>query len=143
MASLANGVDNTGHENLVASHPGNTSRLMHGVYSGRVLGVRAAEVTDALMTMPHTHPLDRLAAEEIGSIVAALEAIDRDIDRRGVPAKARSNLMEIKKGLTRELRSWLQEFGGTPRSRADWAAQLGRGSLADQVRKRLDAVDGR
>jgi hypothetical protein len=35
------------------------------------LAPRAAEVADALMTMPHAHPPDRLAAEEIGSIVAA------------------------------------------------------------------------
>jgi hypothetical protein len=35
--------------------------------------------------------------------------------------------MELKKGLGRELRAWLQEFGGTPRARAEWAAPLGRG----------------
>ena len=80
------------------------------------------------MTMPHAHPLDRLAAEEIGSIVAALEAIDREIRRR-VPREARSHLMELKKGLGRELRAWLQEFGGTPRARADWAGPAREGQL--------------
>lgn len=93
------------------------------------------------MTMPHAHPLDRLAAEEIGSIVAALEAIDKEIEKR-VPREARSHLMELKKGLGRELRAWLQEFGGTPRARAEWAAQLGKGSLGEQIRRRLGEVDG-
>ena len=113
------------------------------MYSGRGLAPRAAEVAEALMMLPHAHPLDRLAAEEIGSIVAALESIDRQIRKRGVPPVARSQLMELKKGLGRELRAWLQEFGGTPRARAEWAAQLGKGSLGEQIRRRLDEADGR
>ena len=74
----------TGHpRTLVAAHPANGNAIRHGVYSSRALAPRAAEVADALMQLPHVQPLDRVAADEIGSIVARLEAIDADLDARG------------------------------------------------------------
>jgi hypothetical protein len=66
--------------NLVAAHPQNLNAVRHGIYSARVLAPRAREVADQLMSLPHVRPLDALAADEIGSIVARLESIDRDLD---------------------------------------------------------------
>ena len=70
-------------------------------------------------------PLDALAADEIGSIVARVEAIDLDLDQRGQLGRngARS-LLEHPVRLSRELRSWLKEFGGTPKARADFARAI-------------------
>jgi hypothetical protein len=107
----------------------NTRAVRHGCYSGRLLAERAAEIRDALMTLPHAQPLDVLAAEEIGSMIAALEAIDRDLREREPGATKR--LLEHKARLSRELRAWLREFGGQPKARSDWARQLaGEGGLA-------------
>src|SRR4051812_29429657 len=66
---------------LVAAHPGNTNAVKSGIYSesGRVLAPRAREIAEQLMTLPHVSGVDVLAAEEIGSILAALEAIDQDL----------------------------------------------------------------
>jgi hypothetical protein len=68
---------------------------------------------------PHTVALDRLAAEEIGSVIATLERIDEELlangltDRRG---KARS-LVELRIRLSGRLERWLKEFGATPAAR--------------------------
>jgi hypothetical protein len=69
--------------NLVAAHPQNLNAARLGIYSSRVLAPRAREVADQLMSLPHVRPLDALAADEIGSIVARLESIDLDLDERG------------------------------------------------------------
>ena len=67
----------------------------------------------------------RLAADEIGSIVARIEAIDLDLDDRGqVGRNGAKSLLEHRVRLSRELRSWLREFGGTPKARADFANRL-------------------
>ena len=65
-----------GHpETLVARHAGNVNAVRHGVHSrtGHVLAPRAAELADELMQRPHVQPLDRVAAEEIRTIVVRLE----------------------------------------------------------------------
>jgi len=129
-------------DTLVAAHPANTSAVKSGIYSrtGRVLAERAEEIATALMGAPHTVPLDVLAAEEIGSLIAQLEAIDGDLEQGG--RRDRKTLLEHKARLTRELRTWLREFGGTPRSRAEWAKDLAQGGLAaDIARRRSEARD--
>ena len=129
--------------NLVASHPGNLDRVKSGLWSstGRVLAPRAEEIAAALMELPHVTGVDILAAEEIGSILAQLEAIDLDLIER--PARRdRKTLLEHKARLGRELRSWLREFGGTPKSRADWAMTMAHGGLAAEIRRRTAQATG-
>jgi hypothetical protein len=124
-----------GHpQTLVAAHPGNQNGLRHGVYSGRALAPRGAELADDLMRLPHTMPMDRVAAEEIASIVSRLEAIDSDLDERGHFGRggARS-LLEHKARLGKELRMWLAQFGGTPKARAEFAKDLAAGGLAQEI----------
>ncbi len=64
---------------LAPAPPGNTLGVRHGVYSrnGRVLAPRAEKIADALMSIPPAQPLDLLAAQEIGSLLATLEAVDK------------------------------------------------------------------
>jgi hypothetical protein len=71
-------------ENLVAAHPGNESRLVHGLYRARrQLAPRATEIAEALLeAAPHTIPLDRIGAEEIGALIVTMDRIDAD-RRRG------------------------------------------------------------
>jgi len=108
--------------NLVASHPGNTSAAKHGLYSGRLLAERAREVRDSLLTLQHVHPLDVFAAEELGSLIAALEAIDKGLDARP-KAASRRMLLEHKNRLSKTLLSYLREIGATPRAR--WESVTG------------------
>lgn len=119
---------------LVAAHPSNLNRATHGLYSrsGRVLAPRAAEIADALMRLPHVAGADVLAAEEIGSILAALEAIDGQLEG----GRMGKSLLEHKARLARELRAFLREFGATPKARSDFAASLGGQNLAAEIARR-------
>src|SRR5437868_11896271 len=91
------------------------------------------------MSMPHVRPLDALAADEIGSIVARIEAIDLDLDERGqVGRNGAKSLLEHRVRLSRELRSWLKEFGGTPKARADFANRL---ASSESMAARVAALD--
>ena len=132
--------DNRAH--LIPAHPQNLSAVKSGIYSrtGRVLAPRAEAIADELMTLPHVHALDRIAAEEIGSVLAHLEAIDADLARRGptAAAGARKTLLEHKARLSRELRTWLREFGGTPKARAEWASGLTSNLAAEIARRRAE-----
>jgi hypothetical protein len=83
------------------------------------------------MNAPHTVPLDAIAAEEIGSIVATLEAIDTDLLARGLTnaeGDARS-LLDLRIRMSGRLERWLREFGATPASRAEWAERVAPGRV--------------
>jgi hypothetical protein len=142
------GMNANGHpETLVPAERGNTLGVRHGAYSrsGRVLAPRAEQIAAALMELPHAQPLDVLAAEEIGSLMATLEAVDRALSDGRVENKRGEvgHLLDVKARLSRQLREWLAAFGATPAARADWAAKLARGSLADDIQRRLREIDER
>jgi hypothetical protein len=86
-----------------------------------------------------------LAAEEIGPLMATLEAIDWAINDSRVENKRGQvrQLLDVKARLSRQLREWLAAFGATPAARADWAAKLGRPSFAEQVEQRRKATEER
>jgi hypothetical protein len=141
-------VNSNGHpQTLVPAEPGNTLGVRHGVYSrsGRVLAARAEEIADALMHLPYAHPLDVLAAEEIGSLMATLEAVDAALSDGRVENKRGQvrHLLDVKARLSRQLREWLAAFGATPAARADWAAKLARPSFAEQVEQRRKELENR
>ncbi len=94
------------------------------------------------MDLPHALPLDRPAAEEIGLVIARIEAVDRDLDERGHFGRtgARS-LLDHRARLSRELRNWLREFGATPKARYDFAARMASGSVGEEIAKRLAAIE--
>jgi hypothetical protein len=116
--------------------PGNTHAVKSGIYSatGRVLAPRAEEIAKDLMAAPHVVGLDSIAAEEIGALLAHIEAIDRDMDARG--RAGRKALLDMRARLSRQLRDWLKEFGATPRSRAEWARTMAEGGLAAEIARR-------
>lgn len=150
-------MNRTGHkQTLVSSHPANKNAVRHGVFSPRVLAPRAREIADGLMSAAHTSPLDQLAAEEIGALVALIEAADRDLTERGLTRKGEPrSLLELRIRLSGRLERWLKEFGGTPASRLAWVDSLSRAEavstavrdevaqgkrLVDEARQRGDLV---
>jgi len=137
-----------GHKaTLVPQHHGNTNAVRHGVFSSRVLEPRAREIADSLMAAAHTSPLDQLAAEEIGSLVALIEAADRDLAERGLTRKGEArSLLELRIRLSGRLERWLKEFGGTPASRLAWVDSLSRAeavstAVRDEVAQGMRLVD--
>jgi hypothetical protein len=128
-------------ETLYPAHPGNTNAVKSGAFSrtGRVLAPRAVEIADALMEAPHTVELDRVAAEEIGQMVALVEAIDLDIAERGL--RSRRSLLELRLRASGRLEKWLTQFGATPQSRATWAATLAQGGLPAEIARRRARTD--
>ena len=140
-------------ENLRAQQFGNTNALKHGAFSQRTLAPRASEIAAALMAAPHTVPLDRIAAEEIGAVVAMLEAIDDDLLAHGLTDREGDvrSLADLRVRLSGRLERWLREFGATPAARVQWVERLGRGeTIGDIVRtevaegmRLVDAAHGR
>jgi hypothetical protein len=105
----------------------NTRALRHGLYSDRVLAPQAEKVADALMQLPHVHPIDELAALEVGRLEARIEAIDGELDRLGMAARNARRLewlLESRRRYSAQLLRALAEFGATPKARSDWAAKL-------------------
>jgi hypothetical protein len=92
---------------------GNTAAARHGIYSGRLLGPRAAEIRDALLALPHVTTLDVLLCEEIGATVAVLEAIDAELADRPSSA-ARRHLLDHRVRHSNLLVAHLREAGATP-----------------------------
>jgi hypothetical protein len=126
---------------LIPAHPGNQNAVRSGAFSrtGRVLAPRAQDIADELMQAPHTVPLDRVAAEEIGQLVALIEAIDCDIAERGL--RSRRSLLDLRLRASGRLEKWLTQFGATPQSRATWAATLAQGGLAVEIARRRSQAD--
>lgn len=74
-----------GHpESLVASHPGNLNAVKQGIHSSRLIQARAAEVAAELTQSFQFSVAERLAVQEAARCIAILEAIDRDLDQRGL-----------------------------------------------------------
>lgn len=86
------------------------------------------------MAAPHVTALDSIAAEEIGALLARIEALDKELDTaRG---KTRQSLLDFWLRATRQLRDWLREFGATPKGRAEWAKDMAQGGLAAEIARR-------
>lgn len=132
-----------GGNGLIPSHPGNVSAVKHGAYAAgnRVLAPRAAEIAEALLQLPHVQPLDRLAAEEIGALVARIEALDAALDARQPGSRGTATLLDLRLRASSRLERWLREFGATPAARAEWAARLAQGGLAAEIARRRGHSD--
>jgi len=75
------------------------------------LAPRAREIADALMAAPHTVPLDQLAAEEIGALLARIEALDAALENRQPGSKGTATLLDLRLRASARLERWLREFG--------------------------------
>ena len=145
-----------GHpESLRGLAPGNTSRLTHGLYSsGGPRGQAELEsrgpAGDAARD-PAGLPGrggDRPAAKPDQRIDRALTD-----GRVETPAGEARKLIDFRRKLSGELRTWLQDFGMTPKSRADFAQAMsgraggsaapdqgGAGRVTSDLRPVLEAV---
>jgi len=102
---------------------------------------RAQEIADAIMAEPHTSPIDRIGASEIGRLEALIEALDAEIARHGVVSRRGvvSNLLTIRMRASGQLAAWLDRYGATPKGRAEWARQLAEAeSLGSAIRRRRE-----
>jgi hypothetical protein len=128
---------------LVAAHPGNTARLLHGAYATRNHPTERGQAVAAwLAALPHVTDADQLAAQEVGALVSILERIDAAlgdgrVENRKGEARA---LLDLRRRYSAELGRWLDRFGATPRGRADWARQLAEGGLAAEIARRREAA---
>lgn len=97
---------------LVASHPGNQNAVKHGVHSSRLIQERAAEIASELTQSFEFSPPERLAVQEAARCIAILEAIDRDLDARGLVDKegAPRYLLNHRSRISRQLEQWLQKI---------------------------------
>jgi hypothetical protein len=70
--------------NLVAAHPGNLNALRSGAHSPRLIAARAAEIISEFEGVDRLDDEVRVALRELARLEALIEAIDRDLDDRGV-----------------------------------------------------------
>jgi hypothetical protein len=98
-------------KSLVASHPGNLNAAKQGVHSPRLIQERAAEIASELTQSFEFSPAERLAAYEAARCIAILEAIDRDLDQRGLVDKQGQPryLLNHRSRTSRQLEQWLEK----------------------------------
>ena len=126
-----------GHpQTLVASQPGNLNALKSGVHSPRLIQARAAEIEAELTKTFDFSPVQRLAVREVARHMAILEAIDRDLDDRGVVDKRAEPryLLNHRNKTSRQLERWLDKISDEI-DRQSKEAHLPQGEREDYVRE--------
>jgi hypothetical protein len=74
-------------ENLVASHPENTSAVKSGAHSPRLIRARAEEIMQTMIVSPDLDEAGRFALAEVARLTGLVEAIDADLDKQGFTDK--------------------------------------------------------
>jgi hypothetical protein len=122
-------------KSLVASHPGNLNAVKQGVHSPRLIQTRAAEIATELTQSFEFSPAERLAAHEAARCIAILEAIDRDLDQRGLVDKEGQPryLLNHRSRTSRQLEHWLEKVSAAIEREAT-SEQASRGDFPDYVR---------
>ena len=120
-------------KSLVPAHPGNLNAVKQGVHSPRLIQARADEIADELTQAFAFSPAERLAVNEAARCIAVLEAIDRDLDERGVADKNGEPryLLNHRARASRQLEQWLTKV----------SAAVERVAKLEQVPPRGDFVD--
>lgn len=123
-------------KSLVASHPGNLSAAKHGIHSPRLIQARAAEIAEELTRSLDLSPPERLAAHEAARCIAILEAIDRDLDERGLVDKDSQPryLLNYRARISRQLEHWLEKVSTAAERNAAGEQTLTRAEFPDYVR---------
>jgi hypothetical protein len=127
--------------NLVAAHPGNRNREVHGYYSrSRALAPEAVELADALMGVPHIAETDRLAVEEVARLVVLIDRVDAALGDGVVEGRRGSarELLVVREKLSGRLERWLDRLALTPQGRATTARALAAGGLGEAIRRRIE-----
>jgi hypothetical protein len=123
-------------KSLVASHPGNLNAAKHGVHSPRLIQARAAEIAGELTQSFEFSPAERLAVHETARCIAILEAIDRDLDQRGLVDKEGQPryLLNHRSRTSRQLEQWLEKVQAAIERKAVSEQAPPRADFADYVR---------
>jgi hypothetical protein len=141
-------------KSLVASQPGNLNAVKEGVHSPRLIQARAAEIASELTESFEFSPAERLAVHETARCIAILEAIDRDLDQRGLVDRTGQPryLLNYRSRTSRQLAEWLDKVSAaierqTPTEEAsargdfpDYVRAPCRGSPSDTIRRRPRAT---
>ena len=120
-------------QNLVPAHPRNLNAVKQGVHSPRLIQARAAEIAGELTQSFAFSPPERLAVHEASRCIAILEAIDRDLDERGLVDKAGEPryLLNHRGRVSRQLEQWLAKI----------SAAIERQSAREQTPLRAEFAD--
>jgi hypothetical protein len=122
-------------ETLVAAHPGNTSAVKYGVHSPRVIQPRADEIAAHLIESFEFSIAQRIAVEQVARCIAILEALDRDLDERGLVDRRGQPryLLNHRSRISRQLEQWLSKI--TPAMERQAAGEDAAVGRADYVRE--------
>ena len=123
-------------KSLVASHPDNLNAAKQGVHSPRLIQARAAEIVGELTQSFEFSPAERLAVHEAARCIAILEAIDRDLDQRGLVDKEGKPryLLNHRSRTSRQLEQWLEKVSAAIERRAASEQAPSRADFPDYVR---------
>ena len=125
-----------GHsKNLVASHPGNLHAAKQGVHSPRLIQARAVEIAGELTQAFEFSPTEQLAVYEAARSMAILEAIDRDLDERGLVDKEGKPryLLNHRSRTSRQLEQWLEKVSSAIEKQAASEKASARAEFPDYV----------
>jgi hypothetical protein len=144
---------------LVPAHLGNTNAARYGVYSRRLIEPRARELEAELLQAFEFTATQRIAVHEVARCMAILDAIDCDLDERGLVdrgGKSRS-ILNHRARISRQLDHWLAKISpvidrqtaenhdARQIGRPDYIRELQRIALGDDstatARDRLSAID--
>src|SRR5436190_19228431 len=121
---------------LVASHPGNLNAVKQGVHSPRLIQARAAEIASELTQSFEFSPAELLAVHEAARCIAILEAIDRDLDQRGLVDREGQprHLLNHRSRTSRQLEHWLEKVSAAIERQAPGERAPAPADLPDYVR---------
>jgi hypothetical protein len=107
-----------------------------GVHSPRLIQARAAEIATELTQSFEFSPAERLAVHEAARCIAILEAIDRDLDQRGLVDKEGKPryLLNHRSRTSRQLEHWLEKVSAAMERKAASEQAPSRADLPDYVR---------
>jgi hypothetical protein len=123
-------------KSLVASQPGNLNAVKQGVHSPRLIRARAAEIASELTESFEFSPAERLAVHEAARCIAILEAIDRDLDQRGLIDRTGQPryLLTYRSRTSRQLADWLDRVSAAIERQTPTEEASARGDFPDYVR---------
>jgi len=123
-------------KSLVASHPGNQNAAKQGVHSPRLIQPRAAEIASELTESFEFSPAERLAVHETARCIAILEAIDRELDQRGLVDKEGKPryLLNHRSRTSRQLEQWLGKVSAAIERKAASEQTPARAEFPDYMR---------
>ncbi len=132
-------------ENLVPAHPRNLNAAKQGVHSQRLIQARAAEIAAELTQSFAFSAPELLAAHETARCIAILEAIDRDLDERGLVNRAGEPryLLNHRARVSRQLEQWLAKVSAAIERQSAREQTPVRGEFADYVQALQQIALGR